>query len=528
MLRNLLLIIIYCIFFIFSTYATEITILHTNDIHCAVDEGVELSGVAWLKKVYMDANLPVILVDAGDAVQGAPLGSLTKGQAIIRLMNATGYDFAIPGNHEFDYGMEQFKYLNDLLDCHYYSCNLTEEGETFLDGYKIIECNGKQIAFIGVTTPASLHSVNPICFSDSQNYKKRIYGFKEKGKQLYQIVQKTVDKVKSLGAYKIILVAHFGNHVDNWSVRDLVGNITGIDAVIDGHSHENYIDNMVDQSGKMVVVAQTGSRLQSLGRLIIAEDGMVKADNIKQLAGKDGVVKNGLEYEKGVYTDMLMQTFGKSDFELYVNHPVTHERMVRNGETNLGDFVTDAFRKIMDVDVAIMNGGGLRENLSKGNITLRDILSVLPFSNRLSTVKLTGAELADVLEYAVRKCPQEIGSFLQVSGLTFDLNLNVKSPVVENADGSFLKIKSNKRRVQNIRVGNELLDLKRSYLLAGPDYIVKNGGDGFVMFRKLQVEKQSMLFDRDVISEYIRKELGGKIPNDYAVYCGQGRIKIKC
>lgn len=527
-MKNIFLSILITLFSVFSVFAQEITILHTNDIHCAVDEGVGLGSVAWLKKAYIEAKKPVLLIDAGDAVQGGTLGSLTKGQAIIRLMNVAGYDFAVPGNHEFDYGMEQFKYLDGISDFHYYSANIFEGKKLLLSSYKIFELGGHKIALIGVTTPASLTSVVPTSFADPKNPSKRLYHFSEggRGKELYRTLQKVIDEVHRQKVYAVILVAHFGRSLDNWKVRDLVRNLGGVDVVIDGHSHENYIENMPDRYGRQVIVTQTGTRLKTLGRIIIKDDGAIVADKVEHFADKDEIVEEGIAFEKNNYERNMHEPLAEADFTLCVNDLVTGERLVRKSETNLGDLVTDAFRSALDTDVAIINGGGLRSDLPKGVITLQNILTVLPFADKICVSRVTGQQLADILEYAVRLYPKENGGFLQVSGLTFEFDSTKPSCVVQDSTKGFLKIKGKIRRVKNIYVNGEMLDKKKIYTVAGSSFLLKNAGDGFTMFRNIKLEKESHLLDVDAVMEYIYKKLDGKIPVQYANPTGQERIKI--
>lgn len=520
--------VIFSLFLCFSVLAQEITILHTNDIHCAVDEGVELSGVSWLKQVYKEAGLPIVLVDAGDAVQGAPLGTLTRGAAIVRLMNAAEYDFAIPGNHEFDYGMEDFKVLAGSLSCQYYSANITERGKLLLEPYKMFYFENTQVAFVGVTTPATLSSTNPSFFYEPGNPKKRIYSFGEAARgskfAFYDQVQKAVNQARKKGAKYVILVAHLGNHVRWWSVRDLLRNLRGVDAVIDGHSHEDYIEMMPDATGREVPVTQTGTRLARVGRITISDDGKLKADKIQFVGGKDEVVAEGIRIEKGEYEGLLMNTLGHTGYPLCINNPETKVRMVRNSESNLGDMVADAYRIILGTDIGVANGGGLRGGIGAGMITYRDALTVSPFGNRLCVVELSGRQILDVLEYSVHRCPEEFGGFLQVSGLSFDVNLAIPSSVrVRN--GVFDGVRG-PRRVSNVKIGGVLLVPNKMYTVAGNNYILMAGGNGYSMLQQNIRCRQVRLTDVDALQEYIHTHLQGIVPDVYQNPQGAGRINF--
>lgn len=522
--------IICCIVFSVTLqgWAQEITILHTNDIHCGIGEGVTLSSVSWLKNVYKNAGLPVALVDAGDAVQGSPLGTLTKGSAIIRLMNACEYDFAIPGNHEFDYGMENFLDLHANLKCNYFSANLFRDGKLLLQPYKIMDLGGRKIGFVGVTTPGTLVSANPMVFKDPKNRKKQLYNFGEKIKkkvpELCKTVQKSIDKAKKEGAEKIVLVAHLGNGYGTWNIADLVKNLHSVDVVIDGHTHQDYILRLPDGDGKEILISQTGSRLSSVGRIRIT-DKEILADHIYHLSGSDEIVDEGVIFENGNLNEILMAVLGHTGYNLCAFHPNTKERLVRKTETNLGDFVADAFRNVCDADIAVVNGGALRTDISEGIVTFRDVLSVLPFANELCVINVTGKQVLDMLEFSAYKYPVEFGGFLQVSGVEFTIDSHIPSPVVTDSNGVFVKV-AGPRRIKNVRVGGVPLSEKKTYTLCGMDFTLRNGGDGYAMFFDAPLAKLVVLKDSDAMVEYIHNYLEGVIPDIYNNFSGLGRIEI--
>lgn len=509
-------------------WAQEITILHTNDIHCGISEGVTLSSVSWLKNVYKNAGLPVVLVDAGDALQGSPLGTLTKGSAIIRLMNACEYDFAIPGNHEFDYGMENFLDSHANLKCNYFSANLFRDGKLLLQPYKIMDLGGRKIGFVGVTTPGTLASANPVVFKDPQNRKKQLYSFGEKIKkkvpELYKIVQKSIDKAKKEGAEKIVLVAHFGNGYGLWNIADLVKNLHNVDVVIDGHTHQDYILKLPNGDGKEILVSQTGSRLSSVGRIRIT-DQEILADHIYHLSGNDEIVDEGVVFENGNLDEILMAVLGHTGYNLCALHPETKERLVRKTESNLGDFVADAFRKVCDADIAVVNGGALRADISEGIVTFRDVLSVMPFADELCVIEVTGKQVLDMLEFSAYKYPDEFGGFLHVSGMEFTIDSHIPSPVVTDSKGAFVKM-AGPRRVKNVRIGGVPLNEKKTYTLCGTDFILRNAGDGYAMLGDAPLAKLVVLKDSDAMVEYIHNYLEGVIPDTYNNFSGLGRIKI--
>ena len=264
----------------------DIVILFTNDIHCGVNDNIGYAGVALYKKEMLKETPYVTLVDAGDAVQGAPLGTLSEGEDIVAIMNEMGYEFVIPGNHEFDYKMPQFMRLASLLNCGYYSANFTDaSGNRIFAPYKLFQYGDTKLAMVGVTTPESFTKSTPVYFQDEAgNY---IYGFSEDetGEKLYAAVQDAVDSARNEGAEIVILVGHLGrNYVtERWSSESVLANTTGIDAMIDGHSHEEYTTTVKNKNGEDVLLAQTGTKLQSLGKLVISPDDSIRAELIREI-----------------------------------------------------------------------------------------------------------------------------------------------------------------------------------------------------------------------------------------------------
>ena len=269
----------------------DIVVLYTNDVHCGVDDNIGYAGLALYKKE-MQAQTPyVTLVDAGDAIQGAPIGTLSEGGYIVDIMNQTGYDFAIPGNHEYDYGMDRFLELATKLKCGYYSSNFTDlrTGESVFAPYKMFDYGGTKIAYVGVTTPESFTKSTPAHFQDAEgNY---IYGFCEgdNGRQLYDRVQSVVDRAREEGADHVILVTHLGENgsTEFWSSDAVIANTSGVDACIDGHSHETYDKYIKNKDGQEVLLTQTGTKLERIGKLTIKPDGSFVSEQVSQVPASD-------------------------------------------------------------------------------------------------------------------------------------------------------------------------------------------------------------------------------------------------
>lgn len=586
------------------TTATEITaqaaeqdivILYTNDVHCGVDDNIGYAGLALYKKE-MQAQTPyVTLVDAGDAIQGAPIGTLSDGGYIIDIMNQVGYDFAIPGNHEFDYGMPRFLELSGKLNCGYYSCNFTNlaTGAPVFAPYKMMDYGDTQVAFVGVSTPESFTKSTPTYFQDANgNY---IYGFceDESGQALYNQVQVTVDAANAQGADYVILVGHLGNEgvSGQWSSEAVIKNTNGIDAVIDGHSHETYDKTFPNKDGEQIVVTQTGTKLKNIGKMTIKPDGTIttemvntvpdagfttytvqKNDSLSKIAkktlgssqawtiiynaNKDKIKKPNLitagmvltipggaaatedgkfvdaaadAYIKQIqaqYSESLKTVLGSTSVDLTIKDPATGERAVRSAETNLGDLCADAYRYQLGADIGLMNGGGVRDSIAAGTITYNDTLKVFPFGNMGCVVEATGQQIKDALEMASKDCPTENGGFLQVSGLTYTVDISIPSSVKVDEKGNFQGV-SGAYRVTDIKVGEEPLDVNKTYTVASHNYMLKSGGDGMVMFNGSKVVKDDVMVDVDVLSSYISEKLGGVVGEEYANPAGQGRIIIK-
>ena len=294
----------------------QVVLLHTNDIHCGVDRNLTLARVAAYKKQQQALEPQTLLLDAGDAIQGEPLGKLTDGRAMVRILNGAGYDFAIPGNHEFDYGMDNFLSLAKKLKCGYTSCNFVrlDTGKPVLTPYRIFPFKERKVALIGVTTPGTLVSSTPRFFQDGKGH--FIYGFCEDkaGVKLYRQVQDTVEEAREQGADTVILVTHLGSDgsIPVWSSRALLAHVTGVDGLIDGHSHEQYEVFYPDRKGKMIPVAQTGTKLQSLGRMVIEDDGTIRGELIRDLPAPDPQVEKLVRKEMAKVDKALAQKVGIS------------------------------------------------------------------------------------------------------------------------------------------------------------------------------------------------------------------------
>lgn len=507
----------------------DIVILYTNDIHCAIDDNESLAGLVQYKKDVLSRTPYVALVDAGDAIQGSPIGKLSNGEAFVRLMNAVCYDFAVPGNHEFDYGMERFFELGDLLSCGYYSSNfLDAQGKAVLPAYKIMSFGNKKVAFIGATTPQTLVSSTPIYFQDGNgNY---IYSFCEDktGAKLYANLQESVNAVLDKGVDYVVLVAHLGmdEYENIWSSEAVAKNVSGIDIIIDGHSHDVNPATLVEgKNGRCVLITQTGTKLANIGQLTISSDGIISSKLINGLTAKDPAMEEVIDREKSAFEKILQQPLGETLVPLYVNDPETGKRMTRNQECNMANLVVDAYRKVYDADIAFLNGGSMRKGFSQGVFTYKDVFELLPFGDIPMVIEATGQQVLNALEMGVNEYPRESGGFLHVSGLTYEVDTTISSNIMLDDKGCFVKV-DGAYRVQNVLVAGKPLELERLYKVAGIDYILKNGGNGMVIFSNAKVLLEDSLIDADVFIEYVQNHLNAKIGEEYKNPYGEGRIKF--
>lgn len=514
----------------------DIVIIHTNDTHCGIEENLGFEGLAAYKKQMQALTPYVTLVDAGDAIQGAPVGTLTEGGAIIQLMNQAGYDFAIPGNHEFDYGMERFLSLSSRLNCGYYSCNLTKGPGygSILRPYKLVGYDDVTVAYVGVTTPESITKSTPTYFQDKSG--RYIYGFCDDttGEVLYKQVQKAVDSARKEGADYVVLVGHLGDEgtTEYWTSKKVIANTNGIDIAIDGHSHETFTLEVPNKDGAMVPLTQTGTKFANIGKITITPAGEITAelvDSVTDAEGnpaKDPEMAEVIAYVKSHYEEALKTVLGHTDVALTSQNPETNLRAVRKAETNLGDFLADAYKNLLNADIGFVNGGGIRSSIDAGTITFQDALEVYPFGNMLCMVEITGQQIKDALEMGASLYPEESGGFIQVSGLTYTIDSSIRSTVQKDSKGNFAGV-TGEYRVKDIFVGEEPLDLNKTYTLASHNYWLKSGGDGMSMFLDCPVLRDEVMVDVDSITTYIKDYLGGVVGEEYANPYGQGRITIK-
>ncbi len=520
--------------------AKDIVVLFTGDVHCGVNAGFGYVGVAAIRDRMAAAGNHVTLVDNGDAIQGEPIGTITTGSAMIDLMNAVGYEIAIPGNHEFDYGMDRFLELTEAANFPYVSCNFNRDGALVFAPYVVKAYDGVRVAFVGVTTPKTITASTPRYFQNEAG--EFVYGFCQdaSGDLLYEAVQTAVDAARAEGADYVVVMGHMGNEAScsPWTYADVIRNTTGIDAFLDGHSHDTDQVVMKNRDGKDVLRSACGTKLEGVGYLrISAKDGKLTSGvyawhndvSAPELLGISNDVSEAVERATAALGERLSEVVASSSVDLTISDPEAVDesgkpvRIIRRAETNLGDLCADAYRAMSGADIAFVNGGGIRVSIGAGEMTLEDILKVHPYGNSLCVVEATGQEILDALEWGARVAPEETGAFLQVSGLRYEIHTYVESACTEDENGLFTGV-SGEYRVKNVMVGEDALDLAKTYTLASHNYMIKNAGDGFTMFQDNPLLQDEVMLDNQVLISYITGPLGGVVGAQYAEPYGEGRI----
>ena len=457
-------------------------------------------------------------------------------------MNDLDYDVAIPSNHEFDYGMDNFMKLTEQAEYPYISCNFNKNGELVFDPYIIKEVCGKKIAFIGVTTPKTLTSSSPANFLDENG--ETVYGFMqdESGELLWQTIQKNVDDVREQGADYVFLMCHIGNEevVAPYNFQTLIEHTSGIDVLLDGHSHDTDQVIMNNKDGESVIRSGCGTKLQAIGYVRIdGETGDLSSGlyswgndaSAPELFGLENELSEPMAKLQADQEKTMSIEIGRTEYTLAADDPEKTDengmplRIVRSQETNLGDLAADAIRHETGTDIAFANGGGLRNEIPAGTITYASIIKVFPVSNQICVSELSGQQILDALEWGARSVPGQTGAFLHVSGLTYEIHADIPSSCTVTTDGMFASV-DGEYRVKNVMVGEEPLDLNKTYTVSGMDFFMKYHGSGFGMMGEEEVILDEVKMDNQVVMDYITGELNGVVGDEYADPHGQGRIRI--
>lgn len=503
-----------------------IVILYDNDVHCEVSG---YSAIAGLRDAIAKSDTAyTALVSSGDYLQGASFGIVSKGEYVVKLLNSSGYDVVGLGNHEFDYKTPRLIELAKEMDATIVSSNLTDsQGKLLFEPYAIKQFGNNKIAFVGVLTPYTM-AAEAYSFYDGDW--KLIYNLHPD--DVIEYVQKAVDDAREEGADYVILLSHVGEieEVEGMlTSQELVSKTSGIDVVLDAHSHSAIEENwLLNADGDSVLISQTGTKFENIGKLEISPDGKF----VTHLIPMDGVTTRSSRVEAtydsilAVSNDVLNEVIASTDFALNINDE-DGNRAIRNQETNLGDFIADALRYSAGAQIGMVNGGGVRAKVDAGEITYKNVIDALPYENKLCLLEATGQQIVDALEVSSASVPEEFGGFLQVSGLKFEIDTSVENTFTMNEDDFSLKVDGD-RRAKNVMVENEdgsysEIDLKKKYTVGLSKYLARESGENKTL-NKATIKKEFSTTEGDAVIEFLTKKLDGEVPKKYEKT--QGRIVI--
>ena len=520
----------------------DIIIMNTTDVHCAYEENFGYSRLVNFKKEYAKSNY-VSLVDSGDYLQGGLIGNISNGKYIIDIMNEAGYDAATIGNHEFDYGMDSLsnridEFNGDILSCNFKYIGKYEDKFESVKPYSIKEFGIYKIGYVGVTTPETLVSSNPKNFKEDDEI---VYSFTAStATEFYNCIQDNIDACKNAGADYIVLLSHTGNNDENipYTSNDIINNTTGYVAFMDGHAHaDEPWKTLKDKNNNEILYSECGTGLKEFSTLTIKKNGELKTNFIKYDSENptptDSDMDSFINSIKADVDEIGKQVLTTVDMTLKITDE-DGNRMVRARETQIGNLISDAYRYYMNSDIAFVNGGGIRANLNKGDVTYYDMMAIHPFGNVIVKKKVLGSQILDYLEFVTRATTTtygynigENGGFANVSGLKFGIDVTKESHVLIDSNGNFAGV-DGERRVFNVYVLENntyvALDPNKEYIVASLDFLLSNGGDGANMFMDCELIEYSSKLDFEIVIDYIVNVLDGKISEKYSTT--EGRINI--
>jgi len=485
----------------------SLVVLYESDVHCSIDGYTKLAG---LRDAIAD-TADVVIVSSGDFLQGAAAGAISKGQYLIDMMRAVGYDAVTLGNHEFDYRMPRMFELLRQLPASVVCANLYDKAleRNVFAPYVMKQRGGKRIAFVGAVTPSAMETEAYAFFDgDSLRYDLQ-HG------DVYGMIQQAVDEARENGADYVVVLSHLGRKPIDRGVdsHGLVEKTEGIDVVLDGHTHEEIVgDTLYNRIGKPVVIAQSGTKFANVGKMVISPEGKIATELIpmNELTRENALVSHVADSIRSLLEQVTRRFIGRSDYSFVVEDE-QGKRIGRVQETTAGNMVADAFRVMSDADVAVVNAGSIRSGAKAGDLTYGDFVAMLPYDNFLTVVEVRGDSLVNLLKSVTSRLPQPDGQFPQVSGLKFTVHV---------AD----------RYVTDVQVLNtktsqyEPIDRDRTYTLATTDYCATGGGlDAKLAGTK--IVKEAFILYSSALVEYVEKVLKGHIGEEYAE--PQGRITIK-
>ena len=507
-----------------SPKETKLVILHTNDVHGYVetsDKCLGMEAVAQLKKDYEQQGYDVLLLDAGDMLQGNAFASYSQGESVVSVMNAAGYDAAALGNHDFDYGSDVLEKRMSEMDFPVLAANITVDatGKPFAEGNAVFTLSdGTKVGVFGLDTPATVTISSP----------KNTAGLSfMSGEELYAAAQAQIDELKDNGCSVIVCLGHLGEEENNQgsNAEDVVENTEGLTILIDGHDHQ--VENRIvkDLGGNDVPIVETGCYLRGIG-VLTYEDGTF-TESLVEAGSYTGSDPSVAELVAGIAAEIkasLGEKVAVCDFDL--------DGGAVEGEGTLADLAADSiYWQVSQAaasapDAAVINGGAIRTSIKAGEIRRQDISDVFPFNNQLCTIEVTGAQLLEALEAATQALPEPMSAFPQVSQIRYTLYATVPYQKGELYPGTtYYAPAAPGARVTIHEVGGKPFDPEATYTIATIDFLA-SGGDTYYCFAEAAATSTVYVgyLDSDGLVNYMKTELEGTIPEIYAE--PQGRIEV--
>lgn len=482
----------------------SIVILYENDVHCAIGGYQVLAG---LRDAISDTAY-VAVVGSGDFVQGGTAGAISKGKYIADIMREVHYDAITLGNHEFDFPVAHVAGLIQHIGAPVTDANFcyNKTGKPVYAPFVIQKFGNTKIAFVGATTPDAFYTETG-AFMDGD---EQVYTLRES--DFYEAVQQAVNQARRKGAKYVFVLSHVSETKEHTGItsHDLIQRTTGIDMVLDAHSHKVVPhDTILNAAGKPVVITQTGSQFQHIGKLLIRNGKMTnELLPVSTITERNERVKWVTDSIEWLIREQTQRVVCHSNVALQFEENGLW--IPRTQDTNTGDLLCDAYRLYSGADIALANGGCVRKGQTAGDWTYGDITAMLPYDNYLWTIEADGATIIRLLQENTAILPKEDGSFPQVSGLRYTVN-------------------GTEHQVSDVEVLNketgayEPIEPDKTYTVATIDYCVTGGGFRDVLKKCKIIHRGDVLY-RDILVEYLEKTLGGQVPGDYAE--PQERIKI--
>lgn len=494
----------------------DIVILYSSDMNGGVDTNIAIAGMAAYANAMRSEGKYVEIVDAGNALGGTVLASVSKGEYVVEAMNAGKYGIAVPGMKEFDYGVDVL--LSDIMlkaDYDYISCNFALAGEekSMFSPYKIVSYGDTKVAYIGISDPEIINQVPYMKLSDGT----ALYSFAEdnNGEDLYAKVQDAVDAAKAEGAEYVIAVGNLRNNTDGTCTAERVlQNTSGINAFINSNSGKAVSGTPVKtKDGAYAMLTSPGSGISNIGVITIAAGKTISSQLITSYTLRDIKTKDAIDKLTAEYSTILKEAFATTSSRLEAVS-ASGERIVESSETNLGDLVADAYREVTGADIAMVEASELATNIAVGGMSYNDVLRAVPGGENISVAKISGFDLLDALEMSARLYPDANKGFIQVSGVTFDIQETVIPSVSVDGLGNFISVDDD-YRVTNVMINGKALDLLGTYTVAGTNKLL-NGDTGYTMLTNGPLTKVNVTTDSQAVINYIANDLKGSVGGAYS------------